>query len=51
VAGGLIHGARRHAWLAEAYRVIAPDLRGLGDSSRPVAGYDEKTLANDEDFP
>lgn len=33
--------------LAERYRVIAPDLRGLGDSSRPVTGYDKKTLAND----
>jgi pimeloyl-ACP methyl ester carboxylesterase len=33
--------------LAERYRVIAPDLRGLGDSSRPVDGYDKKTLAHD----
>ena len=33
--------------LAARYRVIAPDLRGLGDSSRPVGGYDKKTLAND----
>jgi pimeloyl-ACP methyl ester carboxylesterase len=33
--------------LAKTYRVIAPDLRGLGDSSRPVGGYDKKTLAND----
>lgn len=33
--------------LAAHYRVIAPDLRGLGDSSRPVLGYDKKTLAND----
>jgi pimeloyl-ACP methyl ester carboxylesterase len=33
--------------LAAAYRVIAPDLRGLGDSSRPVGGYDKKTIAND----
>lgn len=33
--------------LAERYRVIAPDLRGLGDSSRPVGGYDKKTIAND----
>jgi pimeloyl-ACP methyl ester carboxylesterase len=33
--------------LAAHHRVIAPDLRGLGDSSRPVAGYDKKTLAND----
>jgi pimeloyl-ACP methyl ester carboxylesterase len=33
--------------LATKYRVIAPDLRGLGDSSRPESGYDKKTLAND----
>ena len=33
--------------LAAHYRVIAPDLRGLGDSSRPVSGYDKKTLAQD----
>ncbi|MEO8039254.1 MAG: alpha/beta fold hydrolase, partial [Betaproteobacteria bacterium] len=33
--------------LATRYRVIAPDLRGLGDSSRPADGYDKKTVAND----
>ena len=33
--------------LAAKYRVIAPDLRGLGDSSRPLTGYDKKTVAND----
>ena len=33
--------------LASRYRVIAPDLRGLGDSSRPANGYDKKTLAQD----
>ena len=33
--------------LASRYRVIAPDLRGLGDSSRPADGYDKKTLAQD----
>jgi len=33
--------------LAARYRVIAPDLRGLGDSSRPAGGYDKKTIAND----
>lgn len=33
--------------LAERYRVIAPDLRGLGDSSRPVGGYDKKTMSED----
>ncbi len=33
--------------LSPHYRVIAPDLRGLGDSSRPAAGYDTDTLAAD----
>jgi pimeloyl-ACP methyl ester carboxylesterase len=33
--------------LAKTYRVIAPDLRGLGDSSRPLEGYDKKTIAHD----
>ena len=33
--------------LAKNYHVIAPDLRGLGDSTRPLSGYDKKTIAND----
>ncbi len=33
--------------LTQHYRVIAPDLRGLGDSSRPASGYDKQTIAND----
>lgn len=33
--------------LARRYTVIAPDLRGLGDSSRPLTGYDKRTVAND----
>jgi pimeloyl-ACP methyl ester carboxylesterase len=33
--------------LAKNYTVIAPDLRGLGDSSKPVTGYDGKTTAED----
>jgi pimeloyl-ACP methyl ester carboxylesterase len=33
--------------LAGSYRLIAPDLPGLGDSSKPVDGYDKKTLALD----
>ena len=28
--------------LAKNYTVIAPDLRGLGDSSKPLTGYDGK---------
>jgi alpha/beta hydrolase fold len=33
--------------LAKNYTVIVPDLRGLGDSSKPVTGYDGKTTADD----
>jgi pimeloyl-ACP methyl ester carboxylesterase len=33
--------------LAKNYTVIAPDLRGLGDSSKPATGYDGKTVAED----
>lgn len=34
--------------LADAgYRVIAPDLTGLGDSSRPTDGYDKASIARD----
>ena len=29
------------------YTVIAPDIRGIGDSSRPASGYDKKTVAVD----
>jgi len=32
--------------LADRYRVVAPDLRGLGDSVGP-ARYDKRTLAGD----
>jgi len=51
----LLHGWPEtwHAWrkvmplLAQRYRLIAPDLPGLGDSSRPAVGYDKKTIAQD----
>ncbi|MDL2406839.1 alpha/beta hydrolase [Rhizobium calliandrae] len=51
----LLHGwpHTSHTWrhvipqLSRAYRVIAPDMRGLGDSSRPAHGYDNGTVAND----
>ncbi len=33
--------------LDAGYEVIAPDLRGVGGSSRPSAGYDPHTLADD----
>jgi pimeloyl-ACP methyl ester carboxylesterase len=51
----LLHGwpetwyAWRHVMpaLAKNYTVIAPDLRGLGDSSKPLTGYDGITIAED----
>ncbi len=33
--------------VGEHFAVIAPDLRGLGDSECPVTGYDKRTLASD----
>ena len=33
--------------LAEHYTVIAPDLRGMGASSKPLSGYDDRTVAED----
>jgi pimeloyl-ACP methyl ester carboxylesterase len=51
----LVHGwpstwyewRRVMALLAPRHRLVVPDLRGLGDSSRPAAGYDKKTIAED----
>jgi pimeloyl-ACP methyl ester carboxylesterase len=33
--------------LAKSRTVVAPDLRGFGQSSKPVSGYDKKTMAQD----
>jgi pimeloyl-ACP methyl ester carboxylesterase len=33
--------------LANNYTVVVPDLRGLGDSSKPATGYDANTTASD----
>ncbi|OIK28457.1 alpha/beta fold hydrolase [Streptomyces malaysiense] len=33
--------------LAERYRVVAVDIRGMGGSSRPEAGYEKKSMAAD----
>ncbi|WP_375508452.1 alpha/beta fold hydrolase [uncultured Caballeronia sp.] len=33
--------------LAQHFTVIVPDLRGCGDSDRPSAGYDKRTVAED----
>jgi pimeloyl-ACP methyl ester carboxylesterase len=33
--------------LAQSYRVVAVDTRGMGESSRPESGYDTRTAARD----
>jgi len=33
--------------LSKYFTVIAPDLRGLGESGKPGSGYDKKTMATD----
>jgi pimeloyl-ACP methyl ester carboxylesterase len=51
----LLHGYTEtsHMWLplmpqlATSHTVIAPDLRGAGNSERPEGGYDKKTMAKD----
>lgn len=51
----LLHGYAQnsHMWrplmaqLAKNHTVIAPDLRGFGQSSKPMTGYDKKTMAQD----
>ncbi len=51
----LLHGfpETSNAWrkvmpeLAAHYTVLAPDLRGFGDSDRPETGYDKRTVAED----
>ena len=51
----LLHGwpQTSHEWrklaplLAPRYRLVMPDLPGLGDSSIPGEGYDKKTIAAD----
>ena len=32
---------------ARRYTVLAPDLRGLGDTTKPAGGYDKATIAQD----
>jgi len=51
----LLHGFPEtwYAWrkqipaLAERYRVVAPDLRGYGETEKPPSGYDKRTMAKD----
>jgi pimeloyl-ACP methyl ester carboxylesterase len=51
----LLHGWPQtwHEWrriipaLAAKYTVVAPDLRGFGDSDKPAGGYDKRTVAED----
>jgi pimeloyl-ACP methyl ester carboxylesterase len=33
--------------LSKHFTVIAPDLRGVGESGKPAGGYDKKTMAKD----
>ena len=55
----LLHGYAQnsHMWrplmleLAKTHNVIAPDLRGFGQSSKPAGGYDKKTMAQDVHAP
>jgi len=47
------YGQNSHMWrppmaeLAKNHRVIAPDLRGFGDTTKADTGYDKKTMAQD----
>lgn len=51
----LLHGYAQnsHMWrplmveVAKSHLVIAPDLRGFGQSSKPTSGYTKKTMAQD----
>ena len=51
----LVHGYAQnsHMWrplmkeLGKTHRVIAPDLRGFGDTTKAETGYDKKTMAQD----
>ena len=51
----LLHGYAQnsHMWrplmveVAKSHTVIAPDLRGFGQSSKPITGYTKKSMAQD----
>lgn len=51
----LLHGYAQnsHMWrplmkeLAKTHLVVAPDLRGFGDTTKAPSGYDKKTMAQD----
>ncbi len=51
----LLHGWPQtwYAWrkvipeLAKKFTVLAPDMRGMGDSERPKSGYNKKAVAED----
>ncbi|MGX9227738.1 alpha/beta fold hydrolase [Streptomyces albus] len=51
----LLHGVPKTSYhwrhlipkLTDRYTVVAPDLRGLGDSARPADGYDSATMSDD----
>ncbi|CAN0316233.1 unnamed protein product [Discosporangium mesarthrocarpum] len=51
----LLHGwpQTSYSWrkvmpaLAKRYKVVAPDLRGMGQTDKPAGGYDMRTVATD----
>jgi pimeloyl-ACP methyl ester carboxylesterase len=52
----LLHGFPQTWWewsrvipplVKAGFRVVAPDYRGAGNSSRPASGYDKRTMARD----
>ena len=51
----LVHGAPKTSFywykliplLTDRFTVIAPDVRGFGDSGKPASGYDMDTVAED----
>lgn len=51
----LVHGFGQNWYMwnrllpefSKHFTVIAPDLRGVGESDRPAGGYDKKTMATD----
>lgn len=51
----LLHGVPKTSYhwrhlipeLSAQYTVVAPDLRGLGDSDHPAGGYDSATMSDD----
>ena len=45
--GNQLRLAASDSCVGEKYRVIAPDLRGYGETDKPASGYDKRTMAAD----